>query len=361
MQKVSHYQHRRRSTVTGRLPVTVNPRHNSQTTFYRLQEQELRWLKANKLINNASYIYLALKIENPFCDQPIKIRVKEFAMHWGVPESSIYECIAKLKELESINIQTKEIVISWRFFSQQEELSDNPESFQDSRKQSGIPENSPGFQNEFQDSRMDSEIPERDIYIDRVCDQTITDLQTDSSQTETDCAAAEVEIVDAELDEEEPSSTSLATVPNQNSGHHKNEAPGGDKFSAAADADLLREINAIAHDWTKRPWMISASQFHPAMSAAVWESNPGIYSLEGRKIPNRSYITDRLKKLERMLRGNSTQAIDAYQKLQAYWATAQDLINPNADAEFSKLSEAGSEAQRQIEIQKTLEAISDLL
>jgi len=195
--------------------VTVNSRRRTQTIFYRLQEQELRWLKTNKLINNTSYIYFALKIENPFCDQPIKIKVKEFALHWGIPESSIYECIAKLKELESINIQTKEIVISWRSFSQQEGLSDNPESLQDSRIDSEIPEITPGNQNGFQDSRINSEIPEQSIYKDRVRDQTVTDfIQTDSNPL-SDREGEEPKIVKAEIVKEDqalPPSLAAKTI-----------------------------------------------------------------------------------------------------------------------------------------------------
>ncbi|NJK28777.1 MAG: hypothetical protein HC940_00825 [Acaryochloris sp. SU_5_25] len=44
---------------------------------------------------------------------PIKIRPLELAVEWDLPESSIYEAIAKLKELRLIEIEQAEIVIRW--------------------------------------------------------------------------------------------------------------------------------------------------------------------------------------------------------------------------------------------------------
>ncbi len=36
--------------------------------FYPLQKSELMALRKTKLINNAAYVHLALRYENPFCD-----------------------------------------------------------------------------------------------------------------------------------------------------------------------------------------------------------------------------------------------------------------------------------------------------
>jgi hypothetical protein len=202
-------------------------RQKIEDKFYPIKEDELRWLKTNKVINNQAYIYFALKIENPFCDRPLKIKVKEFALRWNVPESSIYECIAKLKELESISIHTKEIVVSWKLFSQQDAPSDIPESFRDSRMDSGIPES-------FRDSRMDSGIPECDIYKDRVRDQTITDL--DQTNSDLSCAEGEKKsesvAVPIEVMEEVRENCCLTTEIKQATLAKKTDL-GEDKISAA--------------------------------------------------------------------------------------------------------------------------------
>lgn len=65
--------------------------------FYPLQKAELIALREAKLINNAAFVHLALRFENPWCDRKITVIPKEFGMRWGIPESSVYEAIAKLK------------------------------------------------------------------------------------------------------------------------------------------------------------------------------------------------------------------------------------------------------------------------
>jgi len=69
-----------------------------QGEFYPLQKAELLALRKSKLINNAAFVHLALRYENPYCNRPITIIPKEFALRWQIPESSVYEAIAKLKE-----------------------------------------------------------------------------------------------------------------------------------------------------------------------------------------------------------------------------------------------------------------------
>jgi hypothetical protein len=96
-------------------------------------------MRSNKLINNnTTYIYLALKLENPFCDRPIEINVKEFTLAWGVPESSVYAALAKLKENKAIKLLSKKLTIQWdedfetftseSTYSQQEGFSRNLEN-----------------------------------------------------------------------------------------------------------------------------------------------------------------------------------------------------------------------------------------
>jgi hypothetical protein len=127
---------------------------------YRLKAEEIRTLRESGIINNATLVYFVLKLKNPWCDRPLKINPLELAVEWEIPESSVYEAIAKLKEAEVIHINEAEIIISWSTNSQQSLLSDNSESFQDSRMDSEIPECSLKNQNGFQDPRMNSEISE---------------------------------------------------------------------------------------------------------------------------------------------------------------------------------------------------------
>ena len=86
---------------------------NKLSEFYPLQREELIRLREVKLINNAAYVHLALRYENPFCDRPIQVVPKEFAFRWGMPESSVYGAIAKLKKLGILNIKSGKLVIDW--------------------------------------------------------------------------------------------------------------------------------------------------------------------------------------------------------------------------------------------------------
>ncbi|WP_414590052.1 hypothetical protein [Scytonema sp. PCC 10023] len=83
-----------------------------QGEFYPLQKAELIALRKAKLINNAAFVHLVLRYENPYCDRLITVIPKEFALRWLLPESSVYEAIAKLKAagvlLEWIRLQKAE-------------------------------------------------------------------------------------------------------------------------------------------------------------------------------------------------------------------------------------------------------------
>jgi hypothetical protein len=128
--------------------------------FYPLQKAELIALRHGKIINNAAFVHFALRYENPFCDRPIEILPKEFALRWGMPESSVYEAIAKLKDKGIFKTRLGKVTIQWVIHSQQETHSDNPEFLRDPRIHSEIPENIPESQNELRDPRIDSEVPE---------------------------------------------------------------------------------------------------------------------------------------------------------------------------------------------------------
>ncbi|MEO1340816.1 MAG: hypothetical protein AAFV28_06670 [Cyanobacteria bacterium J06635_13] len=95
------------------IPVPQRVKKQLQGEFYPLQREELIKLREVKLINNAAYVHLALRYENPFCDRPVQIIPKEFAIRWRIPESSVYKAIAKLKELGILNIKSGKLVIDW--------------------------------------------------------------------------------------------------------------------------------------------------------------------------------------------------------------------------------------------------------
>jgi len=133
----------------------VSQKEIKSDRHYQLKALELKTLKGAGIINNAALVYFILKLKNPWCDRPVKINPLELAIEWEIPESSVYEAIAKLKAAEVIHINTAEIIISFP-----NQISDLPEPFQDSRVDSDIPESILISQNGFQDSRMDSDIPE---------------------------------------------------------------------------------------------------------------------------------------------------------------------------------------------------------
>ncbi|WP_052754566.1 hypothetical protein [Calothrix sp. 336/3] len=141
--------------------------------FYPLQKQELIALRQAKLINNVAYVHLALRYENPFCDRPIEIVAKEFALRWLLPESSLYEALGKLRKLEAIIVKAGKLLVQWAH-SQQESDSENPELITES-------------QNELQDVITDSEIPENQcpkplLEKDFISPQTIQTIQTNKTR-----------------------------------------------------------------------------------------------------------------------------------------------------------------------------------
>ncbi|MEN9520932.1 MAG: hypothetical protein RLZZ381_3520, partial [Cyanobacteriota bacterium] len=108
------------------MTIPVPQRINNQLSenFYPLQREELIKLREVKLINNAAYVHLALRYENPFCDRPVQIIPKEFALRWRIPEVSVYKAIAKLKDLGILNIKSGKLVIDWVIKSENQVLKD---------------------------------------------------------------------------------------------------------------------------------------------------------------------------------------------------------------------------------------------
>ncbi|MEA5569150.1 GIY-YIG nuclease family protein [Anabaena sp. UHCC 0399] len=138
--------------------------------YYALKAGELKKLRDAGIINNATFVYFILKLKNPWCDRPLHIKPLELSIEWDIPESSVYEAIAKLKDSELVTIEQAEIVLRWNspadsqqdspLDSQQDVLSGNSELLRDFRIDSEIPESITENQNGLRDSRIDSEIPE---------------------------------------------------------------------------------------------------------------------------------------------------------------------------------------------------------
>jgi hypothetical protein len=84
------------------IPTAQKVNNKLQGVFYPLQKEELIALRQAKLINNTAFVHLALRYENPFCDRPIEIIPKQFALTWNIPESSIYKAIAQGSAMRSL-------------------------------------------------------------------------------------------------------------------------------------------------------------------------------------------------------------------------------------------------------------------
>jgi hypothetical protein len=144
------------------------PNQRVSGEFYPLQKQELIALRQAKLINNAAFVHLALRYENPWCDRPIEIIPKEFARRWQLPESSVYEALGKLKKLGVLLLKTGQVVIEWVRAtvplvigdSQQAGDSENRDPLRDSRSDSELPEKILESQKKFRSPRIPSELPE---------------------------------------------------------------------------------------------------------------------------------------------------------------------------------------------------------
>jgi hypothetical protein len=347
--------------------------------FYPLQREEIIAMRKAKILCNAGYVHLALRYENPFCDRPVEIFPKEFALRWQMPESSVYAAISALKDAGAIEIKYGKVIIQWTSEansdqpndSQQESLSRNLESLQTPRIESRFSEVSLDSQKGFSDSRKP------DIYRSRARSSDISnksdrsDVVAATTTTTTTEAAVSVEVF-VEPEEEptedpqggmQPESTlsgqSQALIPTK-----EPEATHEEECSAGGDAKTLKQIERIAHNWKLRPWRASAQHFKPEMVKAVWQCNPGYYSLQGTNMPNQHHILKSLQLLEKQLKSLDSAAINAYHELNRYWSTAQALANPHVQHAFvaaaAQSKEQIAEMERQRKIQETAKLFEDL-
>jgi hypothetical protein len=154
------------------MTIPVPQRINNKLTeeFYPLQREELIKLREVKLINNAAYVHLALRYENPFCDRPVQIIPKEFALRWRIPEVSVYKAIAKLKELGILNIKSGKLVIDWVIKSENQVLKDTASHNTETATEDVAV-------NDFSNSTENYQIEEKIIRSDNLLSNPKTDYQ----------------------------------------------------------------------------------------------------------------------------------------------------------------------------------------
>ncbi len=121
---------------------------DTKPNFYQLTRKELEGMK--EFMTNESLVYLILKLENPFCDRPLKIEPLKIALDWDIPESSVYESVLKLKKRGLLEIKKSEMILQWI-------NSENSEGFWNLRENSENSERILRSQNGFRNVRIDSE------------------------------------------------------------------------------------------------------------------------------------------------------------------------------------------------------------
>ena len=181
------------------IPAPTRTNNKLSGTFYPLQRNELIALRKSRLINNAAYVHLALRMSNPFCDRPIELIPKEFAIAWSIPESSVYEAIGKLKQKKIVDVKTGKVTLSWTS-NESSEVNQDKKPMANTVTNSEIPEPIMESQNELQESRINSELSENQSLkplSNKGCNspQTIQNIQTIQTATEEEKEALSDEIV----------------------------------------------------------------------------------------------------------------------------------------------------------------------
>ena len=181
--------------MIANIPTPQRSNNKLEGEFYPLQKQELIALRKNKLINNTAFVHLALRYENPFCDRPVEVIPKEFALKWNIPESSVYEAIGKLKKLGILLIKKGKVIIEWvqeKINNPQQNVNEEElEDFWDSRTNSEIPEKILRSQKNLRDPRINSDISENRspnplIEVNPSSSQTSQTIQTSAYVSDSD-------------------------------------------------------------------------------------------------------------------------------------------------------------------------------
>ena len=162
--------------MTSQIPTPKRTNNKVVGEFYPLQKDELIALRQAKLINNAAFVHLALRYENPFCDRPVEIIPKEFSLKWNIPESSVYKAIVRLKELGLILIRSGKMVIEWikeTLSNVVEDYQSRQEIIRSGNRLSDLAKNYQNEQNESLEALQN---------IDRSSPQTIQTIQTNQTK-----------------------------------------------------------------------------------------------------------------------------------------------------------------------------------
>ncbi len=120
------------------IPAPTRKGNKIEGEFYPLQREELIALRRSRLINNAAFVHLALRYENPFCDRPIEIFPKEFAFRWGIPEVSVYKAIGKLKDYGIIKTRSGKVTIEWSTINPDNHSDSDPPPSPPGRRTRGV-------------------------------------------------------------------------------------------------------------------------------------------------------------------------------------------------------------------------------
>ncbi|MDJ0712892.1 MAG: hypothetical protein QNJ54_01570 [Prochloraceae cyanobacterium] len=134
-------------------------------TFHALTREELKIQKEIGLINNATYVYYWFRTGDPYNEKTITFTGKELAMEMGIPESSVYDAIAKLKALDLIKIISGKFTIKVNLASNHSQQQSDSRNLENDQYTSDSPssenlEKILGSRNGLQDPRINSKISE---------------------------------------------------------------------------------------------------------------------------------------------------------------------------------------------------------
>lgn len=324
--------------------------------FHPITAVEARQWYKDGLLTTSGYLWAIRRVTCPPNVRFVIPNVVNFCEEWGISRAAFYRAVKHLD---------KDCYMSWE--------ATHGLAFEDSKKVVNFPSTDEkcldretvSQKRDTKSHKRDSQSHKRDtpyIYGSRARSSDISDRSDKSDVVETTTEPAiEVEILppsqEGQVAEPEANTEALYEQEVQTEIiSSESETTQEDTFSAAADPEILKEIERIAHNWKLRPWRETAQRFKPDMIRAVWQCNPGYYSLQGTRTPNQHHILKALQLLERQLKSLDAAAINAYYELKRYWQTAQALANPNVQHAFvaaaaqSKEQVEAMERQRQAQI-----------
>ncbi len=361
---------------------------SSEPLFHCLTLEE--WKNVTKICNysEVKVLYYILS-ENPMGDRVVDCRVRTIAQEMGISVGAVSKAI---KGLEQKGLVGEVIITRADITIQPRIISDRAKEYlaKKNQKEGNYLEHEVVHSSEHAVHSSEHAVhssehavhssEQKHLYIDRVRGdflKTSTDLKkiadTGTAATATAKAEVELKVFDGEQPQRQTTEQSLEVEQIEVACQGESQAltvitqvsvDSEEESSAAPDAEILKEIERIAHNWRLRPWKLSAQHFKPDMLKAVWQCNPGYYSLQGTNTPNQHHILKTLQLLERQLKTLDVAAVNAYHELMRYWQTAQALANPQVQHAFvaaaAQSKEQIAEMERQRRIQEKMKLIEDL-